>query len=550
MAQMPKLDSREVHFRIPSGIDGLHLFLRHLGPPSPPPVRNTVLYIHGATFPSALSIAHRFDGYSWRDDLNAAGFDVWGLDFLGFGRSDRYPEMSRSPENQPPLGRALESSRQIENAVRFILAHHDAPRLSLISHSWGSMPAGLFASAHPELVDRIVFFAPIAQRSSGSESPPDPAWRLVSLEEQWKRFTADVPANQPDVLSRQHFDEWAPRYLDSDLESKTRSPESVKIPNGATRDIAEAFAGHLAYDPAAIKAPVAIIRGEWDSLVTDADARWLFDALEHAAIKRDIKISHATHLMHLEQNRFALYREAQTFLDARDHSPSHENDERTATKNTKTKSSTSGDNTLNDQDSAKGSAQPSIPGYDYARPSAAHSPVSLDELRQIEASAGWTEEDAKTLQRHGQIFRDNAEPMVDSWRAVIGSQPHLAKWFFGPDGKPDEDYKAKIRRRFVQWVLDACFRPHDQVWLDYQEEIGLRHVPAKKNLTDGAHTPPVVPMRYLLAFTTIVTIETRKFFLGHGLSAEELQKLEDAWARTVQLHITLWSRPYVKEGLW
>jgi hypothetical protein len=26
-----------------------------------------VLYIHGATFPSAPSIAHRFDGWSWRD---------------------------------------------------------------------------------------------------------------------------------------------------------------------------------------------------------------------------------------------------------------------------------------------------------------------------------------------------------------------------------------------------------------------------------------------------------------------------------------------------
>jgi pimeloyl-ACP methyl ester carboxylesterase len=550
MPQLPKLDPRETHFRIPSGTGELHLFLRHLGPPSPPPVRKVVLYIHGATFPSALSIAHRFDGYSWRDNLNAAGFDVWGLDFLGFGGSDRYPEMSQPSENQPPLGRALESSRQIENAARFILAHHRAPRLSLISHSWGSMPAGLFASACPELVDRLVLFAPIAQRPGTFKPPAEPAWRLVSLDEQWRRFTADVPSQQPAVLSRPQFDEWAPLYLDTDPESRTRSPHSVKIPSGATHDIADALAGHLAYDPASITAPVAIIRGEWDSLVTDADARWLFDALKYAAIKRDIKISRATHLMHLEQNRFALYRETQTFLDARDLPASGENNEPAGAKHSKTKSHMSGDDTLNDQDSVKSTAQPSISGYDYAHPNAARSPVSLDELRQLEATVGWTGEDAKTLQRHGQIFKDHAEEMVDSWRAVIGSQPHLAKWFFGPDGQPDENYKAKVKKRFVQWVLDACFRPHDQVWLDYQEEIGLRHVPAKKNLTDGAHTPPVVPMRYLLGFTTIVTIITRKFFVGHGLSAEELQKLEDAWARTVQLHITLWSRPYVKEGLW
>ena len=132
------------------------------------------------------------------------------------------------------------------------------------------------------------------------------------------RSVEDVPANQAAVLSKRHFDEWGPLYLDTDLESRTRSPESVKIPNGPTQEIAEAFAGHLAYDPASIQAPVAIIRGEWDSLVTDEDAQWLFEALKNARIKRDVKISRGTHLMHLEQSRFALYGEAQTFLDGRD----------------------------------------------------------------------------------------------------------------------------------------------------------------------------------------------------------------------------------------
>jgi hypothetical protein len=44
---------------------------------------------------------------------------------------------------------------------------------------------------------------------------------------------------------------------------------------------------------------------------------------------------------------------------------------------------------------------------------------------------------------------------------------------------------AKVKKRFVQWVLNACFRPHDQAWLDYQEEIGQRPTPEKKNHTDG-----------------------------------------------------------------
>jgi len=192
----------------------------------------------------------------------------------------------------------------------------------------------------------------------------------------------------------------------------------------------------------------------------------------------------------------------------------------------------------------------SISGYGYGGPEVAHSPVSLDELRHIESTLGWSAEDATILQRHGEIFKNNAERMVDVWRAVIGAQPHLAKWFFGPDGKPDDEYKAKVKKRFVQWVLDACFRPHDQTWIDYQEEIGLRHTPEKKNRTDGAHTPNAVPLRYLIAFGSVIAITSRKFFVDANVKGEELQRLEDAWSRAVQLHITLWSRPYAKEGLW
>ena len=70
----------------------------------------------------------------------------------------------------------------------------------------------------------------------------------------------------------------------------------------------------------------------------------------------------------------------------------------------------------------------------------------------------WKEDD-DVLQRHRHIFLDSAEQMVNAWRSVIGSQQHLAKWFIGPDGKPDEEYKARVKARFVQWVRDVCLRP-------------------------------------------------------------------------------------------
>lgn len=314
------LDPREQHFRIPGPREGSSLFLRLLPAADKTKCSKQVLYVHGATFPSALSIAHRFDGRSWRDALTDAGFDVWGLDFYGFGHSDRYSEMDQPASENAPLCTADDAAKQLELAVRFILGHQNADKLSLISHSWGAMPACLFASAHPALVDRLILFAPIGKRGPRRyESPASfPAWRIVTPEDQWNRFVEDVPAHEAPVLSRLHFEEWSQAYLDSDPDSRSRDPAGVKTPLGPFSEIIKAWHGQIAYDPSLVKSPVAIIRGEWDGLVQDDDARWLFDALSNASVKRDIKIARATHLMHLEATRLALWHESISFLHGHD----------------------------------------------------------------------------------------------------------------------------------------------------------------------------------------------------------------------------------------
>ena len=323
-SDIPLMDRREEHFTIPGPKNDLRLFLRLLTSETPPAQgRRAVLYVHGATFPSALSIAHRFDGCSWRDALCDAGFDVWALDFSGFGYSDRYPEMEAPAEASPPLCVAEEAAAQLASAVRFILEHQGLTSLSLIAHSWGSMVAGRFAGEHPALIDRLVFFAPISRRDPPRYStlPTGPAWRVVSVEDQWARFVEDVPPDESPVLSRVHFDDWGGRYLDSDPKSRTRDPAAVKTPSGPFIEILRAWHGELAYEPSRVLAPVVILRGAWDGLMTDADARWLFDALSRSPVKRDIKIGRGTHLMHLEVMRLALWRESVTFLLGGDVAP-------------------------------------------------------------------------------------------------------------------------------------------------------------------------------------------------------------------------------------
>jgi hypothetical protein len=174
----------------------------------------------------------------------------------------------------------------------------------------------------------------------------------------------------------------------------------------------------------------------------------------------------------------------------------------------------------------------------------------MKELDQLKATAGWSDTDTDALARANALIGDEAELLVDGWREIIGHQPYLAHWFVHPDGSPNDEYKAAVKKRFVRWVRDTLTKPLDQAWLDYQEEIGERHTPDKKNKTDGGDTPSVVPLRYLIGFLPPTLFAIPERLRTKGASAEEIETISRAWTRVIALTIALWSRPYTKDGLW
>ena len=97
-----------------------------------------------------------------------------------------------------------------------------------------------------------------------------------------------------------------------------RGIQGVKVPSGP---FDATFCGLGTVSSVTIRhrcpVPSPWIRGEWDGLLPDEDARWLFDAFQAAPIKRDIKIGRGTHLMHLEVMRAELYSETNAFLSAK-----------------------------------------------------------------------------------------------------------------------------------------------------------------------------------------------------------------------------------------
>lgn len=304
---------------------GMKLFLRHIAPAKQVGSKEgrVVLITHGTLVPSSGNAAFEVGGKSWMTDFAENGFDVWALDFAGFGKSSRYPEMDQPANANPPLGRADEASRQIGMAIRHIMKRQQVSKVSLIGDSGGTLVAGLYATREPELIDRLILYGPVGRKPNSYGGNSIDAYTYATPEPLVEQFAGSVPAGESPVFDKDYFAKaWSPLFLDSDPTSRSRNPPSVKVPSGRMADAADIGAGKFPYDPSKIQAPTLVIIGEWDEVTPDEGAREIFDNLKSAPLKRYAIIGRATHTVQFEEARFQLYQVMRTFLGAND-SPPH-----------------------------------------------------------------------------------------------------------------------------------------------------------------------------------------------------------------------------------
>lgn len=196
----------------------------------------------------------------------------------------------------------------------------------------------------------------------------------------------------------------------------------------------------------------------------------------------------------------------------------------------------------------KGKTMEKIPGYTYGTAAVPRSPITPAELELMKKAVLFTADDEKALRMSKEVLADQTDAILDVWYGFVASHPHLVH-FFGrkSDGQPDAAYLAAVRKRFAQWILDTAEARYDQTWLDYQDEIGRRHTRAAKNRTDGVASVDVVSYRYMPLFVYPITTTLKPFLAKKGHAPEDVERMHQAWVKSVLLQVALWSRPYVPE---
>ena len=309
---------------VPARDPGIQLYVRNKRPQAGVPARpdRTLLFVHGATYPAHTAFDLPLGGASWMDHIAEHGFDVWCMDLRGYGRSTRPPEMDRPAGENPPVVRGETAVQDIAAVAEFIRQRRNLPRLVHMGWSWGTVTMGRFAADNPDLVERLVLFAPVwirqGQAAAALAGPGQlGAYRTVARQQARDRWLRGVPEDKKEgLIPPGWFEQWSEATWATDPEGARQNPPVLRAPNGVLQDLNEYFfAGRPYYDPAKITAPTLLAVAEWDQDTPTYMAHTLFPLLTSSPGKRLVILGEGTHTILMERNRMALFRTVQAFLE-------------------------------------------------------------------------------------------------------------------------------------------------------------------------------------------------------------------------------------------
>lgn len=252
--------------------------------------KKPILFVHGVTFSS-----HEFDvnykDYSLARYFAKHGFEVWLLDIAGFGNSGAVKD-GFMPDSDY-------AAEDIEAAVRCILARNNLSSMDVLGWSWGTVTSGRFAARHPELVHRLVLYAPIVV-GLGEKAVQDPFHHNT-----WGTAVSDFQRKADGSID---FD-IAEELLVNTYIANVWHYDRDSSPNGGRRDLLVSDKVRL-IPLESITAPVLIISGTKDPYVSPALCKEAFARLPNRDKSQLVIVEGGAHAMLMERPYYKKFRES------------------------------------------------------------------------------------------------------------------------------------------------------------------------------------------------------------------------------------------------
>jgi pimeloyl-ACP methyl ester carboxylesterase len=253
------------HYQTKKGDVTLAMYRKRLHAPGPGQPKPPVLFlVHGSSVSALPSFDLTVPGageYSLMDVFARWGFDVWTMDFEGYGKSTVTSGNSDIASGVADLKAAMPVVERETGQTKF----------HFMGESSGAIRAGAFAVAEPGRVDRLVLgaftytgkgSATLSKRGEQTEFYRTHNRRPRGAEMIRSIFTRDKPGTS---------DPRVPEAM-----AKAEMPNGDTVPTGTYLDMT---ANLPLVDPTKVQAPVLMVRGEYDGISTDEDLLDFFGKL-------------------------------------------------------------------------------------------------------------------------------------------------------------------------------------------------------------------------------------------------------------------------------
>ena len=278
----------------------LYMFRKRMAAPEAGKSALPVLFlVHGSSTSSRSSFDLTVPGhgdYSLMDKFAGYGFDVWTMDFEGYGHSDR-------TEGNSDIASGVED---LKTAVEVVARETGQERFHFFGESSGALRAGAFAMVRPDRINRMVLGA-FTYTGKGSPTLADRAKQVEFYKTHNRRprdrdmlrsiFTRDKPGTSDPAVGE--------ALADVEL------PFGDSVPTGTYLDMT---ANLPVVDPLKVRAPVMIVRGEFDGIATEEDLLDFYKKLPYQD-RQFVILPGTAHSVSMGTNRQQFWHVMRTFLD-------------------------------------------------------------------------------------------------------------------------------------------------------------------------------------------------------------------------------------------
>jgi pimeloyl-ACP methyl ester carboxylesterase len=278
----------------------LYIYRKRMGEARSGDSQLPILFLtHGSSVSSRPTFDLTVPGhgeYSFMDKFAEYGFDVWTMDFEGYGRS------SKSEGNS----NVADGVEDLKAASALVCKETGQQSFHLYGESGGALRAGAFAMAAPERIRRLVLAAftwtgkgskTLALRAENTESYRTDNTRPRDRDMIRSIFTRDKPGTSDPAVGE--------AMADAEL------PLGSTVPTGTYLDMTTNLP---LVDPTRLTVPVMIVRGEYDGISSEADLLAFFGRLP-VPDREFVVLPGAAHLPALGTNRRQFWHVLRAFLD-------------------------------------------------------------------------------------------------------------------------------------------------------------------------------------------------------------------------------------------